>query len=276
MKLILRHLTSGLIYARSFRLIPALVGTIIPFFWQLVNLYGTLPAVVLIIGVFQILIIGLAAIIYPFLFFKLSFIEVYCLAAVFMVVAIISWEIINICANRRAGFKLIKLQFSTRTALLLLGLLLSHRLIPLPVSPRTMFWDLHLKPRLAGQLKSKSRDEIIAAIRYDYQQALNLMGDAIFFGCSPGSFKELLIAAGLKESQFVIMETIIPVEHSSIFGLKQPFYLYLILVHNRGTEGQVPCPISAFKLLSIFSSQTKKRRNYLGSSFGHITDVFID
>jgi len=59
------------------------------------------------------------------------------------------------------------------------------------------------------------------------------MGDAIFFGCSPGSFKELLIAAGLKESQFVIMETIIPVDHSSIFGLKRPFYFHVILVHNR-------------------------------------------
>ncbi len=233
MKLILRHLTSGLIYARSFKLIPALVGTVIPFFWQLVNLYGTLPAVVLIIGAFQLLIAGLAAIIYPFLFFKLSFIEVYCLAAVFMVVAVISWQVINICANRRAGFKLIKLQFSTRTALLLLGLLLSHRLIPLPVSSRTVFWDLHLKPHLAGKLKSKDREEIIAAIRYDYQQALNLMGDAIFFGCSPGSFKELLIAAGLKESQFVIMETIVPIDHSSIFGLKRPFYFHVILVHNR-------------------------------------------
>lgn len=171
MKLIWRHLTSGLIYARSFRLIPALVGTIIPFFWQLVNLYGTLPAVVLIIGIFQILIVSLTAIIYPFLFFKLTFIEVYCLAAVFMVVAVISWQVINIGANRRAGFKLIKLQFSTRTALLLQGLLLSHRLIPLPVMPQTMFWDLHIKPRLAGRLKSKSREEIVAAIRHDYQQA---------------------------------------------------------------------------------------------------------
>ncbi len=233
MKLILRHLTSGLIYTRSFRLIPALVGTITPFSWQLVNLYGTLPAVVLIFGVFQMLIVGLAAIIYPFLFFKLTFIETYCLAAVFMVVAVISWQVINICANRRAGFKLIKLQFSTRTALLLLGLLLGHRLIPLPVPPRMMFWDLHLKPHLAGQLKSKDKEEIIDAIRYDYQQALNLMDDAIFFGCSPGSFKELLIAAGLEESQFVITETIIPVEHSRIFGLKRPFYFYVIFIRNQ-------------------------------------------
>lgn len=236
MKLFLRHLTSGFIYTRSFTLIPALVGTIIPFFWQLVNLYGTLPAIVLIFGVFQMLIVGLAAIIYPFLFFKLSFIEVYYLAAVFMVIAIISWQAINICANRRAGFKLIKLQFSTRTALLLLGLLLSHRLIPLPVSRRTMFWDLHLKPHLAGRLKSKQREEIIAAIRHDYQQAVNLIEDAIFFGCSPGSFKELLIDAGLKESQFVMMKTIIPIEHASIFGLRRSFYFYVIFVHDQASQ----------------------------------------
>lgn len=244
MKLILRHLSSGLIYARSFRLIPALVGTIIPFFWQLVNLYGTLPAVVLIIGVFQMLIVGMAAIIYPLLFFKLSFIEVYCLSAVFMVVAIVSWQVINITANRRADFKLIKLQFSTRTALLLLGLLLGHRLIPLAVTPRTVFWDLHLKPQLAGQLKSKSRDEIVAAISHDYQHTLNLMDDSILFGCSPGSFKKLLIAAGLKESRFVITETIIPIEHARIFGLKRPFYLYVISVHR---ENHGDCPPWSYK-----------------------------
>jgi hypothetical protein len=79
MKLIWQHLTSGLVYARSFRLIPALVGTVIPFFWQLVNLYGTLPAVLLIVGVFQIIIVSMSAIMYPFLFWKLRFLEVYCL-----------------------------------------------------------------------------------------------------------------------------------------------------------------------------------------------------
>jgi xanthosine utilization system XapX-like protein len=235
MKLIWQHLTSGLVYARSFRLIPALVGTVIPFFWQLVNLYGTLPAVLLIVGVFQIIIVSMSAIMYPFLFWKLRFLEVYCLAAVIMLVAIISWQVINIIANRRAGFKLIKLQFSTRTALLLLGLLLGHRLIPLSVSPRTVFWDLHLKPHLAGQLRSRSREEIIAAIRHDYQQAANLMEDAIFFGCSPGSFRKLLIAAGLKESQFVMMKTIIPTEHSSIFGLRRPFFFYVIFVHDQAS-----------------------------------------
>ncbi len=237
MKLILRHLTSGLIYARSFRLIPALVGTIIPFFWQLVNFYGTMPAVVLIFCVFQILTVGIAAIIYPFLFlFKFSFIQVYGLAVVLIIIAIISWQLVNISINRRAGFKLVKLQFSTRLALLLMGLLLSNRLLTLPISPRTMFWDLHLKPHLAAQLKSKSREEIVAAIRYDYQQALNLVDDAIFFGCSPGSFKKLLIAAGLKESQFIIMETIIPIEHAKVFGLKRPFYFYVIFVRSQDSQ----------------------------------------
>ncbi|MGB4304327.1 MAG: hypothetical protein WBJ34_11105, partial [Syntrophomonadaceae bacterium] len=133
MKLVGRHLTVGLIYARSFRVFPSLVGTIIPFFWQLVNLYGTLPAVLIIIGIFQILIVSLAAVIYPFLLlFQISFLTAYCLAALVIALAFLSWVGMNACINRRAGFKLVKLQYSTRTALLLLGLLLSNRFLPLP------------------------------------------------------------------------------------------------------------------------------------------------
>ena len=233
MRLIWKHLSSGLIYLRNFRLIPGLVGTIIPFFWQLVNLYGTLPAVIIIAGVFQMLIVIMAAIIYPFFFFKWSFIEIYYLAAVFMLLAVISWQFINIEVNRRAGFKMVKLQFSSRAALLLLGLLLGNRWLSLSISPRTTFWDLHLKPQLAGQLRSKSREQIVAAISHDYRQALNLVEDAIFFGCSPGSFKKLLNAAGLKESQYIIMETIIPPKHARIFGLRRPFYFYVISIRNQ-------------------------------------------
>ncbi|GEM_PF-466405 len=235
MKLIWKHLTSGLIYARSFRLIPALAGTIIPFFWQLVNLYGTLPAVLIIACVFQLLIVTMTAIIYPLFFLKMSFMAIYCLVAIFILVAVISWQLLNISVNRRAGFKLIKLQFSSRSALLLIGLLLSNRLLSLPISSRTTFWDLHLKPQLAGQLKSKSRAQIVAAISHDYQQVLSQMEDAIFFGCSPGSFKTLLDIAGLKESQYVVMETIIPARHARIFGLRRPFYFYVISV--RGCQG---------------------------------------
>jgi hypothetical protein len=228
MKLIGRHLTRGLIYLDFFRLIPALVGTITPFFWQLVNLYGTLPAVLIIFGAFQLIVVSLAAVIYPCLLFKVSFMKVYGLAVLLMAAAVLSWLFINVSINRRAGFKLFKLQFSTRTALLLLGLMLGNRLVSLPVSPRTLFWDLHLKPHLAGQLKSKSREEIIAAIQHDYQQAKNLMPNYVFFGCSPGSFKELLLEAGLQESQFVMMETIIPSEHARVFGIERPFYFYVL------------------------------------------------
>lgn len=230
MRLIGRHLTRGLIYACSFRMIPSLVGTIIPFFWQLVNLYGVIPALLIILGVFQLLIVGMAAVIYPCLLFQISFIKVYCLAMGLMAAAVISWLFINFSINHRAGFKLIKLGFSTRTALLLLGLLLGHRLVPLPVSSPTVFWDLHLKPHLAGQLKSKSREEIIAHIQHDFQQAQKLMGNAVFFGCSPGSFKGLLLDAGFQESQFFMMETIIPSKHARVFGLERPFYFYVISV----------------------------------------------
>jgi hypothetical protein len=233
MKLVGRHLTVGLVYACSLRILPSLVGTIIPFFWQLVNLYGTLPALLIILGIFHILIVSLAAIVYPFLLLlELSFLTAYCLAALVMVLAFLSWVVINISINYRAGFKLIKLQFSTRTALLLLGLLLGHRFLPLPVSPKTTFWDIHIKPHLAGQLHTKSREEIIAAIRHDYQKVQNILPDAIFFGCSPGSFKNLLVAAGVQESQFSILETIIPPEHARVFGLNRPFYFYVISVNH--------------------------------------------
>ena len=122
MKLVLRHLTSGLIYARSLRILPSLIGTIIPFFWQMVNLYGTLPAVLITLAILQIITVSLTAIIYPFLYLRLSFLTVYCLAVLITAIAFISWVFINVYRNHRAKFKLIKLQFSTRTALILLSL----------------------------------------------------------------------------------------------------------------------------------------------------------
>lgn len=232
MKLMGRHLTVGLIYDRSLWLFPALIGTIIPFSWQLVNLYGTLPAILIILGIFQLLIVSLAAVLYPFLLlFQLSFITAYYLAALVVALAFVSWMSVNTVINCRAGFKLIKLQFSTRTALMLMGLLLSNCCMSLPVSSQTTFWDIHLKPHLAGRLQTKSWEEIIAAIRHDYQQVQNLLPHAVLFGCSPGSFKKLWLEAGLKEEQLIIMETIIPQEHARVFGVNRPFYFYVISNH---------------------------------------------
>ena len=233
MGVIKRHLSSGLFYIRSFKLIPASAGTIIPFFWQLVNLYGTLPAIILIIGVWQLIAAALCAIMYPLLFGRLTLGKIYCLALFFMAVAIISWLMINIITNRRAGFKMIKLQYSSRTALTLLGLLLGQRCLALPVTARTVYWDLHLQPQLAGQLQKQAKEDIAAAIRYDYNRATQLLGEAVLFGCSPGSFKDLLLAAGLKESQFIMMDTIIPPEHAAIFGISRPFYFYVIMVSGQ-------------------------------------------
>ncbi len=228
MRLILRHLTMGLFYRRTLVLFPSLVGTIIPIFWQLVNLYGTLPAVVLITGLFQALAVLLAAMLYPLLFFLLGFLQLYCIALAVMVMALVSWQLINLRINRRAGFKLLKLQFSTRTALLILGLLLGHRLLPIKLTPQTVFWDLHFKPHWAGQLSRLNQDELIAALKHDFEQAVSLCPDAIFFGCSPGSFKKILVRAGLSKAQFIMSETIIPREHARVFGLKRSFYFYVI------------------------------------------------
>lgn len=246
MRLVVRHLTKGLIFRSSLRLVPSLAGTIMPFFWQLINLYGTLPAVIIILGVFQLLIVSMAALLYPVLFFQLRFIQVYGLAALFMAAAVMTWLFMNRSVHQQADFQLVKLQFSTRTALLSVGLLLCHRLAPLPVSPGTTFWDVHLKPKLAGNLRTISHRELVAAVRHDYQQAQASLPNAILFGCSPGSFKHILRAAGLQESQFHIMDTIIPSRHAEIFGLKRPFYFYIISLSPpvSGLEGQSRVPES--------------------------------
>lgn len=244
MRLIVRHLTKGLIFRSSYRLIPSVPGTIIPFFWQLINLNGTLSAVIIILGVFQLLIVCMAALLYPVLFYQLSFIQVYGLAALFMAAAMVTWLFMNRSINQRADFQLVTLQFSTRAALLSLGLLLGQRLVPLPVSPGTTFWDVHLKPSLAGNLRTKNRREIVAAVRQDIQRAQHLMPNAILFGCSPGSFKQILKAAGLQESQFDIMDTIIPIKHAEIFGLQRPFCFYVISLSppGEGPEDELPAP----------------------------------
>jgi hypothetical protein len=39
------------------------------------------------------------------------------------------------------------------------------------------------------------------------------------------------VEAGLEEEQLLIMETIIPQEHASVFGLNRPFYFYVISVN---------------------------------------------
>lgn len=232
MRLIGRHLSQGLFYTRSFRLIPAFAGTVMPIFWQLINLYGTLPGVILVLGVFQIAAVLLAGALYPLLFFKLSFLQVYLLAVAIMVFAVVTWQVINIRVNRKAGFKLIKLQYATRSALFLLTWLLGDKFLDLPLTPEITYWDLHFKPHLAGQLQSKSREEMTAAIRSDYNLALKHFQDAIFFGVSPGSFKKLLLAAGLGETQFIMTKAIIPVKHARIFGLKRQFYLYVIFLNR--------------------------------------------
>ena len=107
MKLIIRHLTRGLLYKNSFRMIPSLVGTIIPFFWQLVNLYGVLPAILIISGVFQLLIVSLAALIYPCLLFKISFIYMYCLDALLMAADGLCWLFLSFSVYLRGGFRMV-------------------------------------------------------------------------------------------------------------------------------------------------------------------------
>jgi hypothetical protein len=229
MRLISRHLTTGLIYARVWKLLLVAPGTIISLFWQLINLYGTLPGVLLTLCSFQLLAGVLAVIIWSGSLFTLSFQVAFLAGAGILVLMFIAWLLANIHLNRRARFELVNLHYSTRTALLLLGLLLCHRIPEVRVSPRTTFWDVHLKPTLAGNLHRIGKSRIVDGLASDYSRLWELLGtDVVVFGCSPGSFKGLLQKAGLSATQFTMIETVIPSSHARVFGLNQPFYFYII------------------------------------------------
>ena len=139
MRLISRHLTIGLIYARVWKLLLAVPGTIISLFWQLVNLYGTLPGVLLTLFSFQLLAGALAVIIWSGSFFTLSFQAAFLVGTGILILTFLAWSSASIYFNRRARFELVNLHYSTRTALILLGLLLCHRIPEIRVSPGPLF-----------------------------------------------------------------------------------------------------------------------------------------
>ena len=123
-----------------------------------------------------------------------------------LILTFIAWSSASIYFNRRARFELVNLHYSTRTALILLGLLLCHRIPEIRVSPRTTFWDVHLKPDLAGNLLRTGKHRIINGLASDYARMGEVLGtDVVVFGCSPGSFKSLLQKAGLSSSQFTMI-----------------------------------------------------------------------
>lgn len=233
MRLIAKHLTYGLIYPYVMRLLPAFPGTIFSLFWQLVNLYGSLPAVILTAFIFQLAAVAIAAILVTGSLFVLDFRVAFGIALAILALLVITWAVVSFSLNRRADFSLFRLHYSSSTALILLSILLGHRIPEIKVSPGTTIWEIHLKPSAAGNLDHRDRTTIAQAIGSDYRRAAELLGpDTIAFGCSPGSFARLLLQAGINESYFTTFATIIPTRHSRVFGNERPFYFYIIQINE--------------------------------------------
>ena len=229
MRLVIRHLTRGLIYRNSLRLLPAFPGTVFSLFWQLVNLYGALPALILTVVLFQSVAILVALLIMTATLFAADLRVAFTAGIAVIVFLILTWIIATLNINYRLRLKLYHLHYSTRTALILLGVLLCHRLPELKLSPGMTFWEMHIKPAKAGNLADMKPNTITHTMAADYRRARELLGPGgVIFGCSPGSFARLMQEAGLDKARYTVWETVIPARHSRVFGRERPFYFYII------------------------------------------------
>jgi len=228
-RLIVSHLTRGLIYRSVLRLLPAFPGTAFSLFWQLVNLYGTLPAIILTVLLFQSAAILVALLIMTASLFAVDVQAAFIAGTAVIVFLILVWATATLYINWRLRLKQYHLYCSTRTALILLGLLLCNRLPELKLSPDMTFWEMHIKPVRAGKLDAMEPASIARNIAADYRRAKEFLGPgAVIFGCSPGSFVRHMQEAGLNAAQYTVWETVIPPRHSRVFGRERPFYFYIV------------------------------------------------
>lgn len=229
MRLIISHLTRGLIYRSFLRLLPAFPGTVFSLFWQLVNLYGTLPALILTVLLFHSAAVLVALLIMTASLFAVDFQAAFTAGAAVIVFLILVWATATLYINCRLRLKQYHLYCSTRTALTLLGLLLCNRLPELKLSPGMTFWEMHIKPLWAGKLEAMEPGSIARNIAADYCRAKELLGPgAVIFGCSPGSFVRHMQEAGLDAARYTVWETVIPPHRSRVFGRERPFYFYIV------------------------------------------------
>lgn len=233
MHVIKNHLTIGLVYKDVWRLIPASVGTLVSLGYQLVNLYGFLPAIFIIVFMVGIIAALLSLSLYLLSFFHLNFQLCALITAVIMATFLLIWLLVNLYINRRIKLRISKLSYSSRAALNILSLLLCNKIIPIKSAPRTQFWELHFKPHLAGKIQNLDAEELNAAIQTDYGLlAAELAPDSILFGCTPGCLEKHMQLAGIQNTQFQIEKTIIPPEHARVFGLKRSFFFHVLSFHS--------------------------------------------
>ena len=233
MRLISRHLTTGLIYARVWKLLLVAPGTIISLFWQLINLYGTLPGVLLTLCSFQLLAGVLAVIIWSGSLFTLSFQVAFLAGAGILVLMFIAWLLANIHLNRRARFELVNLHYSTRTALILLGLLLCHRIPEVRCLPDYL---LGCSPETdsAGNLHRIGKSRIVDGLASDYSRLWSCWEQMWWYSAVHPIVQRFDAKGRVIATQFTMIETVIPSSHAWVFGLISRSTYIITFPESRG------------------------------------------
>lgn len=228
MRVIFNHLTIGLIYRDFWRLGPALAGTLISLLYQLINLYGFLPAVLMTAAVSALMGAVMTFSILVLSFFLIPLRICVWISLIIMGIAILSWVLINLHANRKARLRIFKLNYSSRMAFMLLAVLLCNKVIPINISSKTRFWDVHFKPSLAGKIGRYDFATLNKLMAEDFVKIKQVLGeDAVLFGCTPGSLVKHF--NNLPEKyEYQVVKTLIPPHHAKVFGLYRDFYFHVL------------------------------------------------
>ena len=230
MRVVFNHLTIGLIYKDFGRLFPAFIGTVISVLYQLINLYGFLPALIIVFIGLGMLSTLFAYTLHIFSLFLIALPACLMITCILLIIAFAAWVLVNYKINRKANMQIFKLNYSSRLSFSGLGILLCNRMLPLNLAPRTSFWDIHFKPSLAGKIKNYSSETLAKLINDDFtkiQQTLG--GNTVLYGCTPGTVAKYLEKLPLENYSFQVIRTLIPPEHAKVFGLTRDFYFHVII-----------------------------------------------
>lgn len=229
MRVIFNHLTIGLIYKDFGRLFPAFIGGVISVLYQLINLYGFLPALFIIF-----MGIGTLSALFSYTLHLLSLFLIplpVCLIITFtlLMAAFTVWILINYKINRKAQMQIFKLNYSSRLAFRCLTILLCNQTISFNLAPQATFWDIHFKPSLAGKIKNYDSQTLAKLINDDFTKMQQVLGgNLVLYGCTPGTVDKYLENLPLENYSFQVIKTLIPPEHAKVFGLTRDFYFHII------------------------------------------------
>lgn len=229
MRVIFNHITIGIMYRDFWRLVPAFIGTYISLFYQLINLYGLLPAIGIVFLFLSSIITIFSYTLHIISFFLIPIRLAIFIILLLVVISFLTWLLINININRQHNFKIFKLNYASYTAFLILNNFLCRGKAELPTFPHTIFLDVHFKPSLAGNIKNYDKDNLISLIKSDYEKLGAFSDNLVLYGITPGNLTSYLKELDL-DNNFQVYPTIIPPKHAKVFGLTKDFFFHILFL----------------------------------------------